>query len=527
MTADAGGVGAPRFDVVLRGYDRRQVDEHVARLQRVMSRMRADLELVRSQPIPVVQGPPPGYGRPGPGQPGQPPPGAPRPAPRPRPDEPDMIGSFTDRMQSILQAAEEEAAEIRNKARAGARAETESVRAELADLVRQRDAVLHELTRLRGQLEGMLHAPTGRMAAAPRDGANPRQSPAGPGAAPGGSQGGAKPVPGSERPAAANAPKPRPGPAPAGPPQAPGQQSPGQQPGAAQPHGQPGRPQPAAAHSSAQHSSATQQSSAQQPPAGGKTPSPAGSPQSGPARPGQPPQGPSGPPQAGAPRVAPPVSGQSPSGPKAPSGPPSSGQNAAGQNPPPQNHAAQSKPSQSKPGQNGSAQNGSAQNGSAQKGSAQKGSGPSGSPPAGQQGGASRGRPTVASPVPPGGDSGRTSEAGKQVKAAHRLPTGAYPAVGEQASMRPRSEPEPEPADLFRPLAQPGREAPAAKKEPSDKPGDVEATMKVGPVRPSAPSDATVVAPAVKPPEKKDTKPDAKGEGAGAPDRSTSTSRSG
>ncbi|MBW0119641.1 hypothetical protein [Pseudonocardia abyssalis] len=36
-------------------------------------------------------------------------------------------------------------------------------------------------------------------------------------------------------------------------------------------------------------------------------------------------------------------------------------------------------------------------------------------------------------------------------KAAHRLPTGAYPAVGENSSLRPRSEPEPEPADLFRP----------------------------------------------------------------------------
>jgi hypothetical protein len=109
MTSDAGALGAPNFDVVLRGYDRKQVDEHVARLQRVMARMRADLEMARSQPIPLVS--PPG-GMPSTG-------GQQRPTPRPRPGHapqqggtPDVVGSFTDRMQSILQAAEEEAAEI-------------------------------------------------------------------------------------------------------------------------------------------------------------------------------------------------------------------------------------------------------------------------------------------------------------------------------------------------------------------------------------------------------------------------------
>src|SRR5687767_5866029 len=78
MTSDPGAVGAPNFDVVLRGYDRKQVDEHVGRLQRVMSRMRADLDMARSHPIPIV--PPPGAGRPG----GPPP----RPTPRPRPGLP-------------------------------------------------------------------------------------------------------------------------------------------------------------------------------------------------------------------------------------------------------------------------------------------------------------------------------------------------------------------------------------------------------------------------------------------------------
>jgi hypothetical protein len=175
MTTDPGVSGAPRFDVVLRGYDRRQVDEHVARLQRAVARMRADLELARSQPLPVVASP--SGGVPAPGQQG--PPGVrPRPTPRPRPggpmphgESPDMIGNFTDRMQSILQAAEDEAAEIRKKARLAARAEEDKVRAQLADLVRQRDALVAELTRMRGQLEGMLAAPTARITLPPRDAA--------------------------------------------------------------------------------------------------------------------------------------------------------------------------------------------------------------------------------------------------------------------------------------------------------------------------------------------------------------------
>jgi syndecan 1 len=87
------------------------------------------------------------------------------------------VGTFTDRMHAILQSAEEEAAEIRNKARAAVRADEEhaaslraAVRAEedaarrtLADLVRRRDAVLAELTRVRGQLEGLLSGPTARI----------------------------------------------------------------------------------------------------------------------------------------------------------------------------------------------------------------------------------------------------------------------------------------------------------------------------------------------------------------------------
>jgi hypothetical protein len=168
MTADGSdrSFGAPRFDVVLRGYDRRQVDEHISRLQRLMGRMRNDLDASRGQPVP----PTPAGGRM-------------RPTPRPRADglpatgANDVVGSFTDRMHAILQAAEEEAAEIRGKARAAvraeeeraggvrasARAEEEAARRNLADLVRQRDAVLAELTRVRGQLEALLSGPTTRI----------------------------------------------------------------------------------------------------------------------------------------------------------------------------------------------------------------------------------------------------------------------------------------------------------------------------------------------------------------------------
>src|SRR3954454_3359020 len=141
MTSDAGPPGAPRFNVVLRGYDRHQVDEHVARLQRVIARMRADLSARNAG------GFGPGYGPPrGPVPPGHPGPGMPPPG-----QTPDAIGGFTDRMQRILQAAEEEAEEIRNKARATARAESEQMRAQLDELARQRDLMMRELAQLRGQ----------------------------------------------------------------------------------------------------------------------------------------------------------------------------------------------------------------------------------------------------------------------------------------------------------------------------------------------------------------------------------------
>ena len=95
MTADGGdrSFGAPRFDVVLRGYDRRQVDEHLSRLQRVMGRMRSDLD---ARPCPA------GAGRRAPDPGGRP--SAPDPAAASDGSPPtgahDVVGTFTDRMQS-------------------------------------------------------------------------------------------------------------------------------------------------------------------------------------------------------------------------------------------------------------------------------------------------------------------------------------------------------------------------------------------------------------------------------------------
>jgi DivIVA domain-containing protein len=222
MTADGSdrSFGAPRFDVVLRGYDRRQVDEHLSRLNRVLARMRSDLESARGRPaVSPPMGPPP-------------PPGArPRPTPRPRAGDPpgeqgDVVGTFTDRMRTILQAAEEEAAEIRAKAEAAARAveersvterasvreEEEAVRTELANLVRQRDAVLADLTRVRGQLEALLSGPTARITVPTQDGpivaAARRDAAAGqplPGAAPTPDTGGATRPGSSTEPAAPEA----------------------------------------------------------------------------------------------------------------------------------------------------------------------------------------------------------------------------------------------------------------------------------------------------------------------------------
>lgn len=91
-------------------------------------------------------------------------------------DRPDVVGAFIDRLQAIVRAAEKEAGEIRGKARAAVRAEEEraaaaraaacaaeeTVRTSLAELVRQRDAVLADLARVRGQVEALRSGPSTR-----------------------------------------------------------------------------------------------------------------------------------------------------------------------------------------------------------------------------------------------------------------------------------------------------------------------------------------------------------------------------
>jgi hypothetical protein len=90
------------------------------------------------------------------------------------------------------------------------------------------------------------------------------------------------------------------------------------------------------------------------------------------------------------------------------------------------------------------------------------------------------------------GHNGSTSSESAEAAAkrgAHRLNTGAQPVVGEPVSMRPRNEPMPEPAELFRPAdrdektSEPGR--PAA-------PGS---TVKVAAAQPSNGADGRLLSP--------------------------------
>ena len=149
----------PHFDVVLRGYDRRQVDEHVAGLRRMNAQLRAQLavrERRRSGPgaadPSALQGPVSDTL-----------PEARRAAPAGPTDDqggnPDMVGAFNDRLRGILQAAEQEAQLVRSKAAESLLAEHAESRAALADLRAQRDAVVDELVRLRGRLDDIVSGP--------------------------------------------------------------------------------------------------------------------------------------------------------------------------------------------------------------------------------------------------------------------------------------------------------------------------------------------------------------------------------
>ncbi len=411
MADDAGLPATPRFAVVLRGYDRRQVDEHVERLQRVFARMRADLDAARSQ-SPAPPGP------------------VPRPTPRPRPGLPegDQIGGFTDRMESILAEAEAEAAEIRRNAQRAARAETDGVRAQLADLVRQRDNVLAELMRMRGQLEGMLAAPTAAMPArygpdrwsGPPPGAEPGR-PAGaplhgPGvpapAPPSGDRGPLGPVP---------PPPVRPGAGPTGPAQR--------------------RPDPAGP-----------------PPAGPREPVPSTTDDGrGPAARG-----------AGEDRPAPSSAHVDPDaldtrrtngrgdgdGPGRGAGRPTSGAEPGGANGSAPGLALPSPPT------SGS----SASGGPRTAPGTRNGAGPASAGPGGED--PSAGRKDASGAPPAGSDPAEAAAHREPGRPAHRLPTGAYPAVTGDPAERTAAA-APEPSDLFR---TPGREAPPAGARPPEAP---------------------------------------------------------
>jgi syndecan 1 len=137
------GHQASRFDVVVRGYDRRQVDEHVAGLERTIARQRAELEQARAAQRPGGVFDPGG--------------GHPVPARGDAGLTPDMISAFSSRLQSILQAAEDEAEDVRSKARNFAKKEEDAGRARLAELERRREAMLAELGKVRSQLDGLLN----------------------------------------------------------------------------------------------------------------------------------------------------------------------------------------------------------------------------------------------------------------------------------------------------------------------------------------------------------------------------------
>jgi len=177
----------PHFDVVLRGYDRRQVDEHVSGLRRMNAQLRAQLavrerrragsstgqalEGALSDTIPEARR-------------------SPTPDRRGGADEgatggPDMVGAFNDRLRGILQAAEQEAQLVRSKAAESLLAEHAESRAALAELRAQRDAVVDELVRLRGRLDEIVSGPARPSSSPPPGPPRPGAPWRGPGRPPG------------------------------------------------------------------------------------------------------------------------------------------------------------------------------------------------------------------------------------------------------------------------------------------------------------------------------------------------------
>jgi syndecan 1 len=143
-----------RFEIVLRGYDRRQVEEHISTLERKIAQQRTDLEKARRSPEPGAASSNGASAETSVFDSGAKPKSAASSTGSAL--NPEMISSFTSRLQSILQAAEEEAEEVRGNARAFAQAEEQASRARLEELERRRESVLSELGRVRTQLDGLL-----------------------------------------------------------------------------------------------------------------------------------------------------------------------------------------------------------------------------------------------------------------------------------------------------------------------------------------------------------------------------------
>jgi ribosomal protein L29 len=179
----------PHFDVVLRGYDRAQVDEHVAGLRRMVAQLRAQLAVrERRRSSPPESAPARGElaatlqeGSPA----TTPPPvdasaASPAPAPDTGSEDPGSVDAFNERLRGILQAAEQEAALVRSKAAESLLAEHAESRAALADLRAQRDSVFDELVRVKNHLDDLV-ANSGRPSAPPRPwGPGPQRGPRGP-----------------------------------------------------------------------------------------------------------------------------------------------------------------------------------------------------------------------------------------------------------------------------------------------------------------------------------------------------------
>lgn len=179
----------PHFDVVLRGYDRAQVDEHVAGLRRMVAQLRAQLAVrERRRPEPEEAAAPRGElaatlqegARTTP-----PPVEASASAPTLPPTstssgEPGGVDAFNERLRGILTAAEQEAQMVRSKAAESLLAEHAESRAALADLRSQRDTVFDELVRVKNHLDDLV-ANSGRPSSPPRPwGPGPQRGPRAP-----------------------------------------------------------------------------------------------------------------------------------------------------------------------------------------------------------------------------------------------------------------------------------------------------------------------------------------------------------